>query len=416
MVTNRTLLLPSALVLFVALAGSFAQAQTPQTYAVITNDDQETVNSVSAYVLAHNGQVCTLAPCLASVKGSPFLTQNGQGTNGAGVAASRVVTYGFAGRSHFCVLVANAESSSISAFRSGYSPKLQFQDNYQHKGDSAKSGAMALYLSSGDFPDLYASYSESKTVAFWATDRCKLRGSRSFSAVGLHGGAVSGMVLANIAPYLIVAYADGSIGSYSLENFELVSQEDTTGFACGGLATSVGMSNDQYAIFGDTTSGTTEIETAYVSTNGILSPTQDYGGSCHPGQLGNGLGSSIITLDPAAKHIYVANTGGGSVDTEHYSSGGVVTWAHCPLNTLRGFGVQWDMPGQLVLAPKGSTSEGDGIFLAEAGGGLSQGSYIGFLKANSETGCMLEEPSSPTSDPNSPNLLSIAAQPLYKQQ
>jgi hypothetical protein len=409
----------AALALSAGILAGVAMAQTSQNDGLLTNDDQSTGNTVSAYHLVLHGSPCDPAPCLAIVPGSPFSTQGGTGTNGGGIATPRIASFGY---HHFCVFASNARDSSISAFQATFPPTLQWVDNYTSKGNVGDSEGIGLFQFTEDLgfnPVLIATYGGSKTLVTWEIGRhCVLQHpSKGISAVGLNGGGISSLAVNSIIGPAIAAYSDGSIGSYSVNQYgewTLIGQEETTGFACGGIATSVVLSDDGYAIFGDTTSSTTEIETAFIGPTGVLSPTADFGGSCHPGQLGTGLGSSTISISANSRFLYVANTSSGSMDTEA-DVGGVVTWGHCPLTILRGFGTQWSTPAQMALAIKqGQDYEGPVIMAAEAGGGLSSGSFIGLLKADPTTGCMVEEPSSPTSDPNSPNLFSIALQSVVK--
>ena len=155
---------------------------------------------------------------------------------------------------------------------------------------------------------------------------------------GLNGGIIDGMPVTPNGKYLVVAYGDGSVGSYSIGggNITLIGQEIAAGNSVGGGAFpgSVAISSDgNWALFGDFSgSNTTQLDVASIGSNGVLAATTTYGGT---GSLGSGLDSNGIQLSPDNKFIYVVDSYSGQETTVSFNATTVVvSYPNSCLNQL----------------------------------------------------------------------------------
>jgi hypothetical protein len=372
------------------------------------------------YVVGNNDGYPTNTVSVFQVSGTSLVNLSTVNTNGGGLGGGRFssVTQSIAqDGKNTCVFVGNGYTSTISALQViDKKPYLQVIDTYSSpSGGSGQYFGIGITVSNGY---LYANNTGNGSsippdIDVWQiTPGCTLTYSTSYpDTYGLGDGIIDGMAVTPNGQYLIVAYGDGSVGSYSIGggSINLVSQELIAGRGVGqgAYAGSVAISsNGQWAIFGDFSPfNTTQFDVAAIASNGVLQPTTTYGGS---GSLGSGLDSNGISLSPNNQFIYVVDTGSGEETTVSFdSTTGVITFPNNCLTHLKGYNTDWSYASMsAVVANSGS---GGGIYISEGFLSGSQTSYLALLGVNPKTGCATEAPQSPFADPNGNALQSITS-------
>lgn len=369
-------------------------------------------NSVAQdYVVGNNDGYPTNTVSVFQVSGTSLVNVSSVETGGQGLGGGRFssVTQSIAqDGKNTCVFVGNGYSSTISAMQViATKPYLKLVDTY-----TSPSGGSGLYFGIGITVSngyLYANNtgngsSISPDIDVWQiTPGCTLTYSTSYpDTYGLGDGIIDGMAVTPNGKYLVVAYGDGSVGSYSIGGgtINLVSQELIAGRGVGqgAYAGSVAISsNGNWVIFGDFSPfNTTQFDVAPIASNGVLQPTTTYGGT---GSLGEGLDSNGISLSPNNQFIYVVDTGTGQETTVSFdSTTGVITYPNNCLTNLKAYNTDWSYASMsAVVANSGS---GGGIYVSEGFLSGSQDSYIALLGVNPKTGCVTEAPKSPFADAN----------------
>lgn len=378
-----------ALLLAVCAGSAFAA-----NHYVVANNDTST-NTVSVFWVSGT----SLVPLTTVPTG-------GQGLGGGYFAQVRQ-TIAQDG-TNTCVFAGDALSSDIAAMKViATSPYLRVVSNYvSPDGDSGDFEGLGVTVAGGY---VYANYTASATIGVWKIGAgCTLTFVTDLGASGLFGGSIDGAAVTPNGKYLVVAYGDGSVGSYAIGSgkITLIGQETISGNNIGGAsAGSVAISsNGLWAIFGDfSASNTTQLDVAKIGTNGALAATTTYGGT---GSLGNGLDSNGIALSPDNKFIYVADSYSGQETTVSFdATTGVITYPNACLTSLNGNNFNWTFVSQVATVL--NSGSGGGLYMSE--GFLNGESYIALLKVNSTTGCATEVPNSPFADNNGGNLESITS-------
>jgi len=392
----------AAVTVIALLAFSAGSAYAATHYYVVGNNNVYPTNSVSVYEVSGSSLVSlTTVSTGGAGAGGGYFGQGRQSINQDG--------------SSTCVFAADAESSDISAMKViTASPYLEVVSNFvSPDGDSGTDDGIGITVAGGY---LYANYtgngsSIAPSIGVWKiTPGCSL----SFvthltNTSGINGGVIDGMAVTPNGKYLVVAYGDGSVGSYAIGggSISLIGQEIIAGqgVGAGASAGTVAISsNGHWAIFGDFSgSNNTQLDVAAIASNGALAPTTSYGGT---GSLGNGVDSNGIQLSPNNKFIYVADTYSGQETTVSFdATTGVITYPNGCLTSLNGFNTNWIFASQ--VAAVANSGSGAGLYVSE--GFLSGDSYIALLQINSTTGCATEVPNSPFVDSNGGSLESIVA-------
>jgi hypothetical protein len=366
---------------------------------VVTNDDVSGPNTVTFYLAG--GTVS--APKLTRVK---TIKTGGTGLGGGffGLVRQVLVPDG----NDECVFAANGGSNDIAAIILGSQKVL---GNYKGSGtDSDGSGGMGLAVNP-NHKFLYAAFSASNTLAtFQVGSACTLTFVGDVSAVGLNGGFPHGV--AAVGHILVVAYGDGSIGSFNISGGTPVSNNDlqlSSGFMKDGVfPDGVDISKDShYAIFGDASGGFSEVEVSDISS-GKLTTTVKYGGP--NGGLGHGLAANNVRLSPDETLLYVSDNLSGQVTAAFFNKTTGKLHFGCTSKPLRGQGSKWRFSS--AIATESTSGTGSVLWVAEDGFGSSPSS-IGIIDVNSKAGkCTLtESKNSPASDPKSLNLCWLNAFP-----
>jgi hypothetical protein len=392
---KKTLVAVTLGALFLAVFGGSAYAATH--HYVVTNDNVAGSNSVSVFEvtgisLTHVSTVPTGGDGL----GGGYFAQVDQSIAPDG--------------GNTCVFAGDAATSDIAAMKViGTSPYLQVVNDYvSPDGDSGDDIGLGIAIS-GNY--LYANYTATPSIGVWQIGAgCTLNFVTHITGTsGIYGGLIDGMTATPNGNYLIVGYGDGSIGSYAIGggNISLIGQETITGTTVGGGAyagSAIVSSNGNWAIFGDFSgSNNTQLDVASIGSNGVLAPTNTYGGT---GSLGAGVDANGIQLSPNNQFIYVVDSLSGQETTVAFNATtGVVSYPHPCLTNLNGYNTDWVFASQVGVAT--TSGAGGGLYISE--GFLNGDSYIALLEVNSTTGCATEAPNSPFVDTATGSLESISS-------
>lgn len=391
----------SLVVLLMALGAGSALAATH--YYVVANNNTSPTNNLSIYEISGT-----------SLSNVSNIATGGSGTDGGyfGEARQSISQDG----SNTCVFA--GDSTDVAALKIiPTTPYLKLVEDYTSPdGDTGSYDGIGITVNGGY---LYANYSGNgstitPSLGVWKVGSgCTLTFVTHLTdVIGIDGGSIDGMAVTPNGNYLVVAYGDGSVGSYAIGggNISLIGQEIISGnsVGAGAYAGSVAISsNGQWAIFGDFSgSNNTQLDVAGIGSNGSLGTTTTYGGT---GSLGAGVDSNGIALSPDNHFIYIADSYSGQETTVSFdATTGVVTYPNKCLTSLRGYNINWTYASQVALVA--NAGSGGGLYVSE--GFLSTGStdsYIGLLTVNSKTGCTTETSRSPFEDTNGDALESITS-------
>jgi hypothetical protein len=357
------------------------------TRYVVTNDDNFS-NSATFFTIGAGGALTQ----------TTVVPTGGAGLGGGYFASPRLTVL----RSQGCIYISNNGDNPGTVSGIVESTQTLAGTFPGSAGDNGDSLGIGLALGKGK---LYAGFTGSGTIGtFRLLSGCKLQFMTDTPASGLGGGAIDGMKAhGNI---LVVAYADGSIESFSIASGVPVSNGDkqnSTGSNLGyGVPTGVDISADgHWAIFGDATGSGTAVEVSDISA-GSLSPTVAY-------LFSSGVNSNNVLLSPDQTLLYVSNTFSGQVTAAFFNKTTGVISTGCISAPLKNFNSTWFFGTGIANATTAGT--GRALYLAEWGGGNASG--IGILRITSNgTSCSLTETgSSPASDPQSTGLMSIGVFP-----
>lgn len=169
----------------------------------------------------------------------------------------------------------------------------------------------------------------------------------------------------------------------------------------GNVATVQVTPDGKFAVFGDKTTGSPQIEVYPIHSNKSLGKETVYS------NLGPGSDSENLHFSPDQRFLYVGNRGSGQITTLKFDkTTGSVQYA-CISPTLNGFGSNWAATGGMDTEV--ATGAGGYLYVAEDAGGLSPYSSIGVLAVDETTGCTSEISGSPFANKNSPGSFSLAA-------
>jgi hypothetical protein len=400
----RTWLWVAAVLVTLSTATSFAG-----TRYVITNDQNYPKNTASIYSVGDDGAL-TLVTTIAT---------GGAGLSGGAFATPRVNV--LRSKVNNCAYVGDALGLST-----GGSVGLPGDVAAIDMSTLTLAGTFPGFpLDSGEFLDvglaeapsgtfLFAAYTTSSTITTYEQlPGCRLKKLSQVISVGLNpggmltsGGPVIGMKVTPNGNFLILAYADASIGSYDIN--------PTTGaltligrYFVADAEAAVGVditSDSKWALFGDSAgNGIPVIEVAAIHDDGSLGPTMDYAG------IGLGTLSNNVWLSPDESMIYISNNQSGQITAAPFDKGsGVINIGKtCTSSVLKNFEIGLNFLGSVVT---GST-EGTGspLYVAEYPSSIA---IVEVIKADGSKPCKLWETSaSPVLDPASTSLLTVGVDP-----
>lgn len=365
---------------------------------VVTNDDVAGPNTVTFYLAGGTSS----APKLTRFK---TVKTGGTGLGGGyfGIVRQVLVKDG----TDECVFSADGGSNDVASIIFHTQTVV---GTFKGSGtDSGGAGGIGLAVNpNGKY--LYAAFSGSQTIAtFTIGTGCALTFVSDVAAVGLNGGFPHGM--ASKGSLMVVAYGDGSIGSFNISGGAPVSNNDlqlSTGYVKDGVfPDGVDITKDgHYAIFGDASAGFSEVEVSDISS-GKLAATVKYGGN---GSLGKGIAANNVWLSPNESLLYISDNLSGQVTAAHFNKTTGTLHFGCISKPLRGYGTKWTFSS--AVATELTSGTGSALWIAEDARG-SVPSFIGIVDVNAKGGkCTLtESPKSPAHDSNSPNLCWLNAFP-----
>jgi hypothetical protein len=369
---------------------------------VVTNNDVNGSNTVTFY---RNTGTPT-APKLTRFK---TISTGGMGLGGGyfGIPRQALLKNG----AQECVFTADGASSDVAAI---IFQTQQVVGNYKGSGtDSGGKAGIALATNpNGHY--LYAGFAGSQTIAtFSIGSGCVLTFVSDVAAAGLNGGFPHGMAAnGNI---LVLAYGDGSIGSFNISSGIPVSNNDlqlSTGFLKDGeFPDGVDITKDgHYAIFGDASGSLSEVEVSNLSS-GKLATTIKYGGPS--GGLGHGVAANNIQLSPDETLLYISDNLSGQVTAAHFDKATGKLHFGCISKPLHGYASKWAFSS--AIATEITSGTGSVLWVAEDGLGNSPSS-IGIVNVSSTGGkcTLIESKTSPAKDPGSLNLCWLNAFPARK--
>ncbi len=386
----------SATVILAALTWLHAPIAYAATQAyVVTNDDNPAANTATFYSMEAGGKLARTA-----------VVKTGGTGIGTGYFASARVSL-LHNKTQSCVYVSDAGSRDVAAI-----DETTLKRVGTFKASAKDDGHLFGIGMAANQHYLYAAFTTSNTIATYRIlAGCNLKFLKDVAAVGLGGGAPTGMAIH--ADLLVVAYGDGSIQSFNIAKGAPASNHDeqnSIGYNTNLRPTAVDISKDgHYAIFGDVPvkAKYTTIEVSDIS-KGKLKPTVVYGG--YDGSLGFGINSSNIELSPDESIIFVSNNQGGTITAVFFDKATGVVSPGCVSNVLKGFNATWSFSGAVALK-NNAAGTGGVVYLAESGDGGASSIGIANVKSDGTTCTLTESKSSPAADQASSGLLSIESYP-----
>ncbi len=347
-------------------------------YAVTNNDPPSSANSASIFKVQNQG--------LTLIENLPT---GGNGGGGGYFALTRVVVAENNGQK--CLFVGDASTSDVAAFAL---PSLTKAGNYTDPQGNSNAFFASLGLAArGNL--LFAAYGVSINVGvFKIGTGCKLTLLGTYNTAE----AVAGMKVTPDGKTLVLGYGD-SVDTYSISSQGVLTENGPyPGFnAPSGVDVT---SDSKYAVFGDATGGTTQIEIYPINADGTLGTETNFGGD---GSLGQGQDSSFVYLSPNQKFLYVSNNLSKQITSLTFSES-PLKLSYVGISTLNGALNLTSIGGLVTAVPSG---DGAGLYVAEFSGSLGE---VGLLKINAN-GSTTEAPGSPFTNGVSSSLLSVAAYP-----
>ena len=389
-----------ALVSLLFIGNAFTQTLTPY---VITNDDNPAGNSASIFSIGSKGTLNFVTT----------IPTGGFGRGGGYAAAGRVGVLRSKGQNCAYITDAlgpnNGRPGDVASIDMG---TLKLVGTYP--GTALDSGLLwGIGLAENSAATfLFAAYSTSGTIATYAQGPdCTLTLKSEIIAIGANVGSVDGMKVTPNGKYLIVAYGDGSIGSYAIHPttgaLTLIGRYLVTD---SGLATGVDITADgNWAVLGTVsflTGG--EVEVARIHANGSLGATVGYI------PIGQGSNSNNAWLSPDETYIYISDNSSGQITAVPFNAttGVINTSAACTSAVLKGFNSTWQMLGNVITTRQ--TGLGSPLYAAEWSYTNPGGIAIVNVAVKGSACALTEAAFSPVADPATDNLMTVGVDPPRK--
>jgi 6-phosphogluconolactonase (cycloisomerase 2 family) len=383
--------------------GALTATSLAGTKYIVTNDDNPNGNSATIYSVADNGALSLAATVYTEGYG------NGGGyflSSRVSLLRSKVNNCAYVGDTYGKNKVLPSDIAAIDM------TTLTLAGRFP--GFPLDSG---VYFGIGLAEDptgtfLFASFTQSGTITTYQQGPgCQLKKLKQIIAFGAEHGIVDGMKVTPNGSFLIVSYADGTIGSFQIDGntgaLTLIHRYFQSDWHALGFpaATAIDITSDsRWVLFGDADgNGFPVVDVARIREDGTLTPTQDYAGFAF------GLSSQNIWLSPDEKLLYISNTLSGQITAVPFDkeSGTLNVPKACTSTLLNDFGT-WNTLGTVVGTSDSDT--GSPLYAAEYGS-----NQTGIAVVKFSLPCRFTEiPSSPAADPASAYLLSIGADPPRK--
>jgi hypothetical protein len=386
-----------ALIALPCMAAVITQAATNY---VITNDDNPAGNSASIYSIGAGGDLTLITT----------IPTGGYGRGGGYYAAGRVSV--LRSKTQNCAYISdalgptNARPGDVASINMS---TLTLVGAYP--ANAIDSGALwGIGLAenpAGTF--LFAAYSTSGTIATYAQGAdCVLTYKGELVTIGANVGSVDGMKVTPNGKYLIVAYSDASIGSYSINaRTGVLTLIGRYLVADNGLAGGVDITSDgNWAVFGDVAFSTGgEVEVAPINADGSLGTTVGYM------PIGTGLNSNNVWLSPDETYVYISNNQSGQITAAPFdaTTGVINTGGACTSAALKNFNNTWQALGNVTTSER--TGLGSPLYAGEWSYTNPGGIAIVDMAARNGVCRLTENAASPIADPVSDYLMTVGVDP-----
>ncbi|HTZ98551.1 MAG TPA: hypothetical protein VMB18_19265 [Terriglobales bacterium] len=373
---------PLALVILsiVGLLPTYSLAQSG--YYAITNNDPPGVSN-SATIFQVKGKALKIIDNLST----------GADGNGGGTFDLPRIVLGKTGSTQ-CLFVADAGSSDVASFQL---PKLNKVGNYTDpQGNSTGFGSSMGLATRNNL--LFAAYGTTANIGvFQIGSGCNLSLLGTYNAAG----SVAGIRVSPDGKTLVVGYGYGAnqVDSFSVSSAGALTENGPYASVNGAAGVDI-TADSKFAVFGDATGGTTQVEVYPINSNGTLGTETSFGGD---GSLGSGQDSSSPWLSPNGKFLFISNNLSKQVTSLGFSES-PLSVTYVGITTLQDSGQIISIGGLTTASPSGN---GGGLYVAEFS---SPDGLVGLLQINAN-GTTTEAPTSPFSTDVSSSLLSVAAYP-----
>lgn len=346
--------------------------------AVVTNNDLKGSNTITFFKFTGT-----------TLQNQGSGTTGGKGIGGGFAGLNRIVL-GASGTT-ICGFVSDAGSDDIGVFKV-VNKVITKVGNFKDKHGSGKAQGIGLAVTRNF---VFAAYSSTKNIGVWKIlPGCKLKLSGTYKAAD----AIAGMRAAPNFKVLVVGYGSGvnKVDSFSIAANGKLKEHGPYPATAGTSGVDI-TSDSAFAIFGDTTSGKTQIEIYPINSDGSLGKDNNFGGD---GSLGTGVGSSNVWLSPDEKFLFVSNNTSKQVTSLGFTES--PSLSYISITSLNN-------PGNEITSTAGINSILTGyIVVAEDG---SPDSFVGLLQINSD-GSTTEISGSPFKiSPGGPGLQSVMVGP-----
>jgi len=374
-----TSFIAAALVAAVATIWSASLQASGNHPEVVTNNDLKGSNTVTFFKFTGT-----------SLQNKGSAPTGGKGIGGGFAGLNRIVL-GASGTT-VCGFVGDAGSDDIAVFKV-VNKVITKVGNFKDAHGSGKAHGIGLAVTQNF---LFAAYSSTKNIGVWEIlSGCKLKLYGTYKSAG----AVAGMRAAPNFKTLVVGYGSGvnKVDSFSIAANGKLTEHGPYPATAGAAGVDIS-ADSAYAIFGDTTKSTTQVEIYPINSDGSLGKDNNFGGD---GSLGSGVGSSNVWLSADEKFLFVSNNSSKQITSLAFMEG-PLSLSYISITSLNN-------PGNEIISTAGINTILTGyVVVAEDG---SPDSSVGLLQINSN-GSTTEISGSPFKiSPGGPGLQSVMVGP-----
>jgi hypothetical protein len=288
---------------------------------------------------------------------------------GGGFAGLNRIVLGASGTT-ICGFGSDAGSGDIGVFKV-VNKVITKVGNFKDPHGSGKAQGIGLAVTRNF---VFAAYSSTKNIGVWQVlSGCKLKLSGTYKVPH----TIAGMRAAPNFKVLAVSYGSGvnKVDSFSIAANGKLTEHGP--YPASGGAAGVDISADSaYAVFGDTTNSTTQVEIYPINADGSLGKDNNFGGD---GSLGSGVGSSNIWLSADEKFLFVSNNTSKQITSLAFAESTLslsyisITSLNNPGNeTISTAGINTILTGYLVVAEDGSPDSSVGLLQINSNGSTTE--------------------------------------------
>jgi len=325
---------------------------------VVTNNDLKGSNTVSFFKFT------------GTTLKTPVTAPTGGKGIGGGLAGLNRIALGATSPTVVCGFVSDAGSGDVAVFKV-VNKVITKVGNFKDPHGSGKAEGIGLAVTR---KFLFAAYSSTKNIGVWQIlPGCKLKLSGTYNSAG----TVAGMRASPNFKTLVVSYGAGvnKVDSFSIAANGKLTEHGP--YSATGSAAGVDISADSaYAIFGDTTKSTTQVEIYPINSDGSLGKDNKFGGD---GSLGSGIGSSDVWLSADEKYLFVSNNSSKQITSLAFGEGPLslsyisITSLNNPGNEIVSTaGINSILTGYLVVAEDGSPDSSVGLLQINSNGSTTE--------------------------------------------